>query len=52
MPGDELANMFVRGIIESSLWQHNRHASAGLEKVHIALDKQNVAPNLALGFTI
>ena len=48
MLGDKFTDMFIRCVIESALWQHNCHASAGFEEAQISFDKQNIPSDFGL----
>ena len=52
MLGDKFTDMFIRGIIESVLWQHNCHTSAGFEEAQISFDKQNIPSDFVLCLAI
>jgi len=49
---DKLPNLFVRGVVEPSLRQHNRQAAARFQKIQIALDEQNIPADFGLWFVV
>ena len=50
--GDEVPDGFVAGVVEAPLGQHNRHAAAGPEELKVALDEEDVAPDLGLPLAV
>ena len=39
---NKIPDIFIRGVVEPALRQHDSHTAAGLEKVQVALDKEDV----------
>ena len=44
----KLTDILVGCVIESALWEDNRHASTGFEEIQVALNKQNIASDFTL----
>lgn len=46
--GNEITDILIAAVVESSLWKDNSHTTAGFQHVQVALDKEDIAPDLRL----